>query len=149
MNEGFLFNNRIADIVMISLLVAQGLKVVTSLIVEKRLNFRRFLDTGSMPSSHSSSVTALATAVGLQEGISSTAFAIAAVLACVVMFDVTGVRRAAGKQASVLNKIVDNIQHKDGIRLIEGNLKELLGHTPMEVIAGAVLGIVIALIIGM
>lgn len=149
MHEGFLFNNRIADIVMVSLLIAQGLKVVTSLIVEKRLNFRRFLDTGSMPSSHSSSVTALATAIGMKEGISSTAFVIAAVLASVVMFDATGVRRAAGKQASVLNKIVDNIQHKDGIRLIEGNLKELLGHTPLEVIAGAILGIVIALIMGL
>jgi len=148
MHEGFLFNNRIADIVMVSLLVAQGLKVVTSLIVEKRLNFRRFLDTGSMPSSHSSSVTALATAIALTDGLSSSAFAIAAVLASVVMFDATGVRRAAGKQASVLNKIVDNIQHKDGIRLIEGNLKELLGHTPLEVIAGAVLGIIIALVMG-
>jgi len=148
MHEGFLFNNRIADIVMVSLLVAQGLKVVTSLIVEKRLNFRRFLDTGSMPSSHSSSVTALATAIALTDGLSSSAFAIAAVLASVVMFDATGVRRAAGKQASVLNKIVDNIQHKDGIRLIEGNLKELLGHTPLEVIAGAILGIIIALVMG-
>lgn len=148
MHEGFLFNNRIADIVMVSLLVAQGLKVVTSLIVEKRLNFRRFLDTGSMPSSHSSSVTALATAIALTDGLSSSAFAIAAVLASVVMFDATGVRRAAGKQASVLNKIVDNIQHKDGIRLIEGNLKELLGHTPLEVIAGAILGVIIALVMG-
>ena len=148
MHEGFLFNNRIADIVMVSLLVAQALKVVTSLIVDKRLNFRRFLDTGSMPSSHSSSVTSLATAVALSDGLSSTAFAISAVLAFVVMFDATGVRQAAGKQAAVLNKIVDNIQHKDGIRLIEGNLKELLGHTHMEVVAGAALGILIALLMG-
>ncbi len=144
MHHGFMFRNRIVDIVTLSMLIAQGLKVITSLIVEKRLNFRRFLDTGSMPSSHSSSVTSLATAVGIQEGISSPSFAIAIVFACVVMFDATGVRRAAGKQAELLNKIVDNIQHKDGIRLIEGNLKELLGHTPLEVVAGAVLGVVVA-----
>ena len=144
MDGGILFGNKISDIVLVSLIVAQALKVIIALFTEKRLNFHRFLDTGSMPSSHTSSVVSLATAVALQEGFDSTLFTISLVLAIVVMYDATGVRRAAGKQAEVLNKIVDNIKKKEGHSLLEENLKELLGHTPMEVLGGAVLGIVIA-----
>jgi acid phosphatase family membrane protein YuiD len=146
MKTGFFFGNHICDIVVIALVSAQALKVVFSLFTERKLNFRRFLDTGSMPSSHTSSVVSLATAIGLQEGFSSVLFAISAVFAVVVMYDATGVRRAAGKQAAVLNKIVENFKTKEGLVLIEENLKELLGHTPMEVLGGAVLGVVVALI---
>ncbi|MCD4817931.1 MAG: divergent PAP2 family protein [Candidatus Cloacimonetes bacterium] len=144
MENGFLFNNKLLDIVMVSLIVAQALKVVISIFTEKRINFRKFLDTGNMPSSHTSSVVSLATAIGIKEGISSTFFAISIVLATVVMYDATGVRRAAGKQATVLNKIVNNIKKKEGYVLIEENLKELLGHTPLEVFGGAILGVIIA-----
>ena len=144
MENGFLFDNKLLDIVMVSLIVAQALKVVISIFTEKRINFRKFLDTGNMPSSHTSSVVSLATAVGIKEGISSTLFAISIVLATVVMYDATGVRRAAGKQATVLNKIVKNIRKKEGYVLIEENLKELLGHTPLEVFGGAILGVIIA-----
>jgi len=144
MYNGIIFGNKISDVVFVALFLAQALKVIFSLFTEKRLNFRRFLDTGSMPSSHTSSVVSLATAVGIKEGIDSTFFVISLVLATVVMYDATGVRRAAGKQAAVLNKIVENIRKKDGYSLIEENLKELLGHTPKEVFGGAVLGVLVA-----
>lgn len=146
MGNGLIFDNKILDIVLVALIIAQTLKVLIGLFEEKRLNFRRFLDTGNMPSSHTASVTALATAVAIKEGLYSTPFAISVVFAIVVMYDATGVRRAAGKQAEVLNKIVKNIRKKDGHSIIEENLKELIGHTPMEVFWGAILGIVIALI---
>ncbi len=144
MGNGLIFHNKILDIVLIALIVAQTLKVIIGLFEEKRVNFRRFLDTGNMPSSHTASVTALSTAVAIQEGLHSTIFAFSLVFAIVVMYDATGVRRAAGKQAEVLNKIVNNIRKKEGHSIIEENLKELIGHTPMEVFWGAFLGIVIA-----
>ena len=99
-----------------------------------------------MPSSHTSSVVSLTTAIGIKEGIQSPLFALSVVFAVVVMYDATGVRRAAGKQASVLNKIVDNIKKKEGYTIIEENLKEFLGHTPLEVLGGAILGVAVALI---
>jgi len=144
MYNGIIFGNRIIDVVFVALFLAQALKVIYTLITERKLNFRRFLDTGSMPSSHTSSVVSLATAVGIKEGLDSTFFVISLVLATVVMYDATGVRRAAGKQAAVLNKIVENIRKKEGYLLIEENLKELLGHTPKEVFGGAVLGVLVA-----
>jgi len=144
MNGGIIFNNRIADIVLVALFTAQALKVIFSLFTEKRINFRRFLDTGSMPSSHTASVVSLTTAIAIREGMNSTIFILSFVLAIVVMYDATGVRRAAGKQAAVLNKIVENVRKKEGHSLIEENLKELLGHTPLEVLGGAVLGVAIA-----
>ncbi|MCD4797086.1 MAG: divergent PAP2 family protein [Candidatus Cloacimonetes bacterium] len=147
MNNGIILNNRVLDIVFVALVVAQVLKVIISLFVEKRINFRKFLDTGSMPSSHTASVCSLATATGLQEGVQSIYFAITIVFAIVVMYDATGVRRAVGKQAVVLNKIIENIHRKEGYSIIEENLKELLGHTPLEVFGGAVLGVLIALIL--
>jgi uncharacterized protein len=147
MGNGLILGNRILDIVLISLVTAQTLKVILGLFSEKRINFRRFLDTGNMPSSHTASVVSLATAVALESGLGSPLFALSAIFAIVVMYDATGVRRAAGKQAAVLNKIVENIKKKEGHTLIEENLKELIGHTPMEVFWGAILGFVLALLI--
>ncbi|MDP8267311.1 MAG: divergent PAP2 family protein [Candidatus Tenebribacter davisii] len=144
MGDGIIFGNKIFDIVFVALFSAQALKVILSLFTEKKLNFRRFLDTGNMPSSHTSSVVSLTTAIGINEGIQSSLFALSVVFAVVVMYDATGVRRAAGKQASVLNKIVDNIKKREGYVILEGNLKELLGHTPLEVFGGAVLGVIVA-----
>ena len=144
MENGIIFGNKIFDVVFVALFTAQALKVIISLFTERRLNFRKFLDTGSMTSSHTSSVVSLASAIGIKEGIQSSLFAISVVFAVVVMYDATGVRRAAGKQASVLNKIVSNIKKREGYAIIEENLKEFLGHTPLEVFGGAVLGIVIA-----
>ncbi len=144
MNDGIIFGNRIADIVLVALFSAQALKVLFSLFTDKKINFRRFLDTGSMPSSHTASVVSLTTAIAIKEGMNSTLFILSFVFAVVVMYDATGVRRAAGKQAAVLNKIVENVRKKEGHSLIEENLKELLGHTPLEVLGGAVLGVAIA-----
>ena len=124
--------------------VAQLLKVILVLMTQKKFDFHRFVGSGGMPSSHSSFVTSLATMVGFQYGFDSALFAICFVLALVVMYDASGVRRAAGKQATVLNQI---IEHWDDAPEIQSErLKELLGHTPLEVVAGAILGIVIAII---
>lgn len=125
--------------------IAQFIKVILTLIKDKKIDFRRFVGSGGFPSSHASFVTALATSVGIIDGFSSTEFAITVVLALVVMYDAAGVRRAAGQQARILNKIVEAWEHKD-LAQTDKRLKELLGHTPKEVFAGAILGIVIALI---
>ncbi len=144
---GFLniFENSILWTAIIGWFTAQVLKVIFVCIKHKRLDFRRFVGSGGMPSSHSSTVMALSTATGLTEGFSSTVFAVSLVLAMVVMYDAAGVRRAAGQQAKILNKIVDD-WGKASPADTEKKLKELLGHTPVEVFAGAILGIVIALI---
>lgn len=125
--------------------IAQFIKVILTLIKDKKIDFRRFVGSGGFPSSHASFVTSLATAVGLINGFDSTEFAITVVLALVVMYDAAGVRRAAGQQARILNKIVEAWEHKD-LTQTDKRLKELLGHTPKEVFAGAILGIVIAVI---
>ena len=130
---------------VISWFIAQLIKVITVLIKNKRIDFRRFVGSGGMPSSHSSFVTALATSVALIDSIYSTSFAISAVLALVVMYDAAGVRRAAGQQAKILNKIVEEWEHLD-FGQTDKRLKELLGHTPFEVFAGALLGILISFI---
>ncbi len=125
--------------------IAQLIKVILTLIIDKKIDFRRFIGAGGFPSSHASFVTSLATAVGLINGFNGSEFAISVVLALVVMYDAAGVRRAAGQQARILNKIVEEWEHKD-LTKTDKRLKELLGHTPKEVFAGAILGIVIALI---
>lgn len=130
---------------MITLLVwaiAQGIKVFLGVIREKRFNFKWFIGTGGMPSSHAAGATALATTCGLHAGFDSVAFALAAVFALVTMFDAQGVRRSAGQQAVILNQILDDIYWKGKI---EGErLLELIGHSPLQVIIGSFLGLVLA-----
>ena len=126
----------------IAVLVAQILKVFWVLLVERRLWLRMFIEAGGMPSSHSAMVSALAASVGIQAGWDSPLFAVAAIFAAVVMYDAAGVRRAAGQQAEVLNKIIDDFYKGRPIRF--ERLKELLGHSPTEVLAGALLGIGLA-----
>ncbi|MGE5576364.1 MAG: divergent PAP2 family protein [Syntrophothermus sp.] len=140
-----LVHNQVLRVSLLAWLLAQGLKGIHSVIKERRLNFRRFVGAGGMPSSHSAFVTSLATAIGLTEGWETTTTALAIVFAFIVMYDASGVRRAAGKQAQVLNKIVDEFYQEGHVR--EDRLKELLGHTPVEVIAGALLGIVMAVLL--
>ncbi|AHB89138.1 protein of unknown function DUF212 [Thermosynechococcus sp. NK55a] len=123
--------------------IAQMLKLLIDIAKHRKLNFRVLVETGGMPSSHSALVTALATGVGRQRGWDSIEFAIAIVFACIVMYDAAGVRQAAGKQARILNQIVDEF-FQDGHELAEAHLKELLGHTPIQVIAGSALGVAIA-----
>ena len=122
--------------------VAQALKVVFYLIIAQKLDFSRFFGLGGMPSSHSSVVCGLATSVGLLKGFYSPEFAISFVLAGVVMTDAAGVRRAAGKQAAVLNQLIAEIfDPNQGLNY--GKLKELLGHSPFEVLIGALIGVLI------
>ena len=124
---------------------AQVIKVITVLVVDRRIDFGRFVGSGGMPSSHSAFVTGLATSVGLSSGFASEVFSIAAVLALVVMYDAAGVRRAAGEQAKILNQLVEE-WGKQNYKNTEVRLKELLGHTPLQVAAGAILGIAIAML---
>ncbi|MBO5060091.1 MAG: divergent PAP2 family protein [Clostridia bacterium] len=130
---------------LLSWFIAQLLKVIFTVIKSKKIDFRRFIGSGGMPSSHSSFVTSLATAVGIEKGFVGSEFAMATVFALVVMYDAAGVRRAAGQQAKILNKIVEEWEQAD-FEKTDKRLKELLGHTPKEVFAGAVLGIVIAIL---
>lgn len=125
------------------IIVAQFVKCFLHLLMKRSLDLRLFTTTGGMPSSHSAGVMGLSTAVGLIRGFDSIEFAIALGYAFIVMYDAAGVRRAAGKQAACLNKIIMDLYKQD---LVEagGKLKELLGHTPMQVLAGAVFGIIYA-----
>lgn len=115
----------------------QTFKVVYDILKYKKLNIRRMWGSGGMPSSHSALVCSLATVVAFEEGLGSMNFGIAVVLASVVMYDATGVRRAAGKQAKVLNQIIENYKEIN----VQEKLIELLGHTPKEVFVGALVGI--------
>ena len=141
-----IFQNKIAVTCFFSYLAAQLLKIIIVLIDEKRLDFRLMFASGGMPSSHSSTVMTLFLLTGLYSGWTSTETAIALILAVIVMYDASGVRRAAGEQAKVLNKIVHDISTGES-RYLDKNLKELIGHTPLQVLAGAVLGILIGALI--
>jgi len=123
---------------------AQTMKVVLGIIREKRFNFMWFVGTGGMPSSHAAGVTALASSIGLYKGFNSAVFATALLFAIVVLFDAQGVRRASGKQAQILNKILEDIYWKKKIQ--EDRLRELLGHTPVEVLTGIAIGVFMSLL---
>jgi uncharacterized protein len=125
--------------------IAQVAKVVIASARMRRLNLRVLADPGGMPSSHSAIVMGLTTAIGKHAGVASAAFAIALIFSFVVMYDAAGVRRAAGRQAAVLNRLVQDLVHMRGVQ--EQELRELLGHTPVEVLVGAVLGIAVGLVL--
>ena len=139
---GSIFQNKILLISIFSCFLAQFIKIFTG--TENKIDLKRIVSSGGMPSSHSSFVTALAVMVGYDKGFSSTEFAMVAVFAVIVMYDASGVRRAVGKQAELLNQIVDDFFH--GKFDQHEKLKELVGHTPKEVIFGALLGILIGVI---
>ncbi|MBR2744636.1 MAG: divergent PAP2 family protein [Clostridia bacterium] len=122
----------------------QAFKVVWDLVTTKKFNFKRILGAGGMPSSHSAIVTTLATMIGKDYGTDSAIFALAVIFASVVMYDAAGVRRAAGKQAKLLNKIVET-PGLTGVQVSE-KLVEVLGHTPMQVIVGAIIGVIVGFI---
>ncbi|MEM8610519.1 MAG: divergent PAP2 family protein [Cyanobacteria bacterium P01_H01_bin.105] len=139
-----IFQNHVLVVSLVACLSAQLLKLVIEVIVHHQLNFRVLVETGGMPSSHSALVTALTCGIGQTIGWSSPAFAVTSVFAVIVMYDAAGVRQAAGKQARVLNQIVDEFFNDHEFQ--EDRLKELLGHTPVQVIAGAALGVFIGLL---
>ncbi|SHJ48897.1 divergent PAP2 family protein [Paramaledivibacter caminithermalis] len=137
-----ILKNQILNVSFTSWFIAQALKVVITLLTKKKIDLYRFVGSGGMPSSHSSIVMGLSTSVGLKAGWTSTSYAISLVFALIVMYDAAGVRRAVGKQAIILNKILED-KHKSK-HIQEKRLKELVGHTPVEVFAGAILGILVA-----
>lgn len=138
----FLTGNLILNLALISWAAAQIIKFFVVLVTERKVDWPAFLQSGGMPSSHSSTVCACAASVAFLYGFQSALFAIAAVLAIVVMYDASHVRRAAGEQAKRLNFILESWPEMKPEEF-EKNLKELLGHTPLQVFVGAVLGVLI------
>ena len=141
-----LLTNRPLASAIIAWALAQFLKMVLFAILERQINWRRLIDTGGLPSAHSAFVTGLASGVGVASGLHSSEFAVAAVFALVVMYDAMSLRREAGKHADILNELLLLSIIQDAFKEREA-LKELLGHTPLEVVCGAALGITIGLIV--
>ena len=142
----FFTGNRMLNAAILSWFIAQTIKVVLSLVIDKKIDFHRFIGAGGWPSSHSALVVALAASTGKIQGTSSALFAITVIFAVVVMYDAAGVRRSAGEQAKILNYIMDHWKEQTP-KMFERELKELIGHTPFQVIAGAIIGLIIGLLI--
>jgi acid phosphatase family membrane protein YuiD len=125
--------------------ICQAAKVTLASVRQRKLNLRVLAETGGMPSSHSAIVMGLTAVIGKHLGIGSPQFAIALIFSFVVMYDAAGLRRAAGRQAAVLNRLVEDLVHMRGVQ--EPVLRELLGHTPVEVLVGAVIGVAVGLLL--
>ena len=143
MNYSLIYNTgyEIIFVAFSVIVVAQIVKFFAHLLWKRQADFRMFTTTGGMPSSHAAGVMGLSTSVGLINGFSSVEFAISLGFAFIVMYDAAGVRRAAGKQAACLNKIIMDV-YKQELKEAGGKLKELLGHTPLQVFMGALFGII-------
>lgn len=139
-----IITNKVLIIPICSWATAQLLKVIIILIRKRQLDLRYLVISGGMPSAHSAIVTALATSVALIQGVGSVAFGIAALLALIVMYDAAGVRQSVGKQSVVLNRIIKEIRFRRPITELERDLKEFIGHTSFQVIAGGLLGVAVA-----
>lgn len=135
-------SNPVLFLAVIAWFIAQALKVVINLTVQNELNLKLLVSSGGMPSSHSALVCSCAATIGRLDGLHSTTFALAAVLSLVVMYDACNVRRAAGEQAKILNRIVDHWEELFPA-MVGKDLKELLGHTPLQVLMGALLGVIV------
>lgn len=135
--------NLILSLSILAWAVAQVLKLVVVLITERRWDWEHILASGGMPSSHSATVCACASSIAFLYGCSSPYFAIAAVLAVVVMYDAFNVRQETGKQAKVLNYIMENWPQMKPEEIFDKALKELVGHTPLQVLMGALLGVAV------
>jgi uncharacterized protein len=139
---GDLLANRVLVVATLAWLLAQIAKVLIYLWRDRRLNLRHMVSSGGMPSSHSALVSALATSIAMTEGMRSTIFAVAIIFAAVVMYDAAGVRQAVSIQARILNRMLDEFFAEQ--RLNEKRLRELIGHSPVEVVVGSALGIMVA-----
>ncbi|MCI9263668.1 MAG: divergent PAP2 family protein [Oscillospiraceae bacterium] len=137
----FLTGNLIINLAFLAWAVAQVLKLLVTLISERRWDWQHILSSGGMPSSHSACVCSCAAAVGYLYGLDSALFAIAAVLAAVVMYDAFNVRQETGKQARILNYMMEHWSQMKPEEIFDRALKELIGHTPLQVLMGALLGI--------
>ena len=141
------FSNRVVLAAFAAWAIAQGIKVILTLIITKKFDMSRLVGSGGMPSSHSALVCAMVTSIGYAEGFSSSVFALGACFAAIVMYDAAGVGRSTGKNAAVLNHLLDGLAG-NGFVFDEERLKELVGHTPVQVVAGALLGILVGTLIG-
>lgn len=144
MNILEVFNNKLLWAAVLSWFVAQALKILVTLIEDHRFDITKLWASGGMPSSHSSFVMALTTGVGQQVGFNSMEFAICMVFSFIVMYDAANVRLEAGKQAVIINQIIKVLENPN--LNSEQRLKEILGHTPLQVVAGCLLGITIGLL---
>jgi acid phosphatase family membrane protein YuiD len=140
-----LFDNRVLISAFLAWAIAQLSKTIYELFRQRKLVVSRLVSSGGMPSSHSALVTGLATATGRLDGVGSTAFAISVVLAGIVMYDAAGVRRAVSLQARILNQMLD--EAFAGRPIAEKRLRELIGHTPVQVFVGGLLGIIVGLLV--
>lgn len=140
-----ILNNHVLFVVLLGWFVAQALKIPIHRIVEHEWDFSRFHGSGGMPSSHSSMVTAGAVAIGAIEGFGTPIFALAVAFAMIVMYDAAGVRRETGTQAAVINQILKDVLI-NGKPITDEELKELVGHTPLEVACGAITGLIVAVV---
>ena len=138
-----ILNNHVLFAALLGWFFAQGAKIPIYYLVEHKWDLRRFFGSGGMPSSHTAMVIASAIMVGLLEGFDKPVFAVAVVLAFIVMYDATGVRRETGTQAAVINQILKDVLI-NGKKISDEELKELVGHTPLEVACGAITGVVVA-----
>jgi len=134
--------NHVLIVSLVSWIIAQTLKLVVVLLQERKFDLWRLVSAGGMPSSHSALVSSLATEIGIKDGVQSSIFALGVVFAAVVMYDAAGIRQAVSIQARILNKILDDYFARQ--QWNEERLRELLGHTRIEVFVGAMLGILIA-----
>lgn len=140
-----LLQNKLLIAALLALLIAQVTKGLIALIHTRRFDFRYIAGAGGMPSSHAAFVTALATAAGRQLGLASPVFAVCVVFASIVMYDAAGVRRSVSLQARILNQMMDDYFHKKGIQ--QKHLRELVGHTPFQVLVGALLGFLVGFLV--
>ena len=136
-----ILSNRIILAAALAWAIAQGLKVLLTFMISKKFDSTRVFGSGGMPSSHSAMTCAMLMMVGFTEGFSSSVFALAFCFSGVVMYDAAGVRRSTGKNAAVLNRLIDRLAN-DGT-FDEEHLKELVGHTPIQVLAGALRGVLV------
>ncbi|MFQ5835670.1 MAG: divergent PAP2 family protein [bacterium] len=139
----FILNHPLLMAVFWAWILAQALKVVVSMVGEKRVKLRRFIEPGGMPSSHAAAVVALLTGVGIEQGVGSSIFIIVLVLALVTMYEAIGVRREVGKQAELLNELIHRLAYETDIK---PKLRESMGHSPIEVLVGGIVGFFMALL---
>ncbi len=137
-----MFTNRSLIVPVFTWLIAQSIKFIYDFVKNNKIDFKKFISSGGMPSSHTAFTVTLSTILGMHNGFDSDIFALSVIFSLIVMADAAGLRRAAGKQAEVLNRLVNSSEHIQ----LDKELKVLLGHTPVEVFAGAALGIITGII---
>ncbi len=142
-----LLENKFIWAALLASMSAQVLKVLINFIVEKKVDMERLTSTGGMPSSHSAAVTAAAVCIGLSEGWGSPVFAVAAIFGSIVIYDATGVRRAAGLHAEILNELIREFSHLFDQKERPKALKTLLGHTYPQVFFGTIFGALVGLFV--